>query len=127
MLAHNWSIITCMTHAGAYFEAYIRLRRMVVHDWRHKYASPRVCLGCVALAPSFRPPRECASPAWRNVFTADAACPRLSRVGPVRPPMDNKNPMGGNSNYKTAFKTPGYTDFKGGSVVDVAHCKVLPA
>jgi hypothetical protein len=43
--------------------------------------------------------------------------------------MDNKpgnNPMGGNANYKTAFKTPGYTDFKGGSVVDVAHCKVSP-
>ena len=48
----------------------------------------------------------------------------------MRPPMDNKpgnNPMGGNSNYKAAFKTPGYTDFKGGSVVDVAHCKVFAA
>jgi len=41
--------------------------------------------------------------------------------------MDNKpggNPMGGSKNYKVAFKTPGYTDFKAGAVVDVAHCKV---
>ena len=41
--------------------------------------------------------------------------------------MDNKpgnNPMGGSKNYKDAFKTPGYTDFKGSKIVDVAHCKV---
>ena len=45
----------------------------------------------------------------------------------MRPPLDNKpgnNPMGGSKNYKDAFKTPGYTDFKGSNVVDVAHCKV---
>ena len=32
--------------------------------------------------------------------------------------------MGGDANYKSAFKTPGYTDFKAGNVVDVAHLKV---
>jgi len=31
--------------------------------------------------------------------------------------------MGGDANYKSAFKTPGYTDFKAGNVVDVAHLK----
>ena len=67
-----------------------------------------------------------APPSRQVVADRGQALVSASRVGPVRPSSDNKpggNPMGGSANYKSAFKTPGYTSFKGGSIVDVAHCK----
>ncbi|EKX53043.1 hypothetical protein GUITHDRAFT_161145 [Guillardia theta CCMP2712] len=47
----------------------------------------------------------------------------IQRVGPIRQYDSSRPPIGSDKNYKTPFKTPGFTEQKKNVCVDVAHCK----